>query len=57
MDVIDQLEPDHVREWPLGGLHRPNEELFNSMYSNLPSVYQDISSDDFNNSLELKYRE
>ena len=57
MDVIDTIETDHVREWPLGGLHYPNEELFNIYYSNLPSVYKDISSDDFNNSLELKFRE
>ena len=57
MDLIDTTHPDHIREWPLGGLHPDQKDLFLRMFSELPSVYENISADDFNNSLELKVRE
>ena len=57
MDLIDTTHPDHIREWPLGGLHSDQKDLFLRMFSELPSVYENISADDFNNSLELKVRE
>ena len=57
MDLIDTTHPEHIREWPLGGLHPDQKDLFLRMFSQLPSVYENISADDFNNSLELKVRE
>ena len=57
MDLIDTTHPDHIREWSLGGLHPDQKDLFLRMFSELPSVYENISADDFNNSLELKVRE
>ena len=57
MDLIDTTHPEHIREWPLGGLHPDQKDLFLRMFSKLPSVYENISADDFNNSLELKVRE
>ena len=57
MDLIDTTHPEHIREWPLGGLHPDQKDLFLRMFSELPSVYENISADDFNNSLELKVRE
>ena len=57
MDLIDTTHPEHIREWPLGGLHPDQKDLFLRMFSKLPSVYENISADDFNNSLELKIRE
>ena len=57
MDLIDTTHADHIREWPLGGLHPDQKDLFLRMFSELPSVYENISADDFNNSLELKVRE
>ena len=57
MDLIDTTHPEHIREWPLGGLHPDQKDLYLRMFSELPSVYENISADDFNNSLELKVRE
>ena len=57
MDLIDTTHPEHIREWPLGGLHPDQKDLFLRMFSKLPSVYENISADGFNNSLELKVRE